>query len=65
MKIKGLKIILSQKDNASEEAFDKVLRKFKNQVKKSGIIKELRDRMYFQKPSEKRHQQKLKAKRKR
>ena len=55
MKIKGLKIILNEKDNSSLEAFDLVLRKFKRQVKKFGLIQELRNRMYFVKPSEKRH----------
>ena len=64
MKVKGLKIILSEKDNSSTEDFDKVLRTFKKQVRKFGIIKEVRERMSFVKPSEKLRLKRLKRKRK-
>jgi len=63
MKIKGLHITLSEKDNASSEAFEKVLRKFKKAIRNAGILKELRDRMAFMKPSEKKRKKRL-AKRK-
>ena len=59
MRIKGRKIILSEKDNISQETFDKVLRKFKKLTRKLGIIKEIRDRRYFEKPSSKKRKVRL------
>lgn len=64
MKIYGLKITLSDKDNSTPEAFDKVLQKFKKLIRKEGIIKEIRDRMAFMKPSAKRRKKELENKRK-
>lgn len=59
MKNRGLKIILSDKDNSSLEAFENVLKKFKKKVRISGVLKEVRDRMSFMKPSEKRRRKRL------
>jgi small subunit ribosomal protein S21 len=40
---------------------DKALKKFKRKFEKIGIIKELRDRQYFEKASVKKRNKKLKA----
>lgn len=45
------------------EDLDKVLRKFKTRIRREGIIDELRDREYYEKPSQKRRKQEEKAKR--
>ena len=59
MKIINKKIILDEKDNSSQEAFDKVLRKFKKLTRRLGIIKEARENMIFVKPSEKKRKKRL------
>jgi len=45
------------------ESFDGLLKRFKKEVDDSGILKEFRDRQYFMKPSTKRHQTKMRNKR--
>jgi small subunit ribosomal protein S21 len=45
------------------ESIDSLIRRFKKEVDDSGILKEWRDRQYFQKPSTKRHKEKMRAKR--
>ena len=37
------------------EPFDRMLRRFKKQVERAGIIQECRDREYYVKPNQKRH----------
>ncbi|MCX7927553.1 MAG: 30S ribosomal protein S21 [Candidatus Omnitrophica bacterium] len=36
------------------ESFEAAMRKFKRQIEQEGILRELRDRKHYQKPSEKR-----------
>ena len=45
------------------ESLEKLLKRFKKKVDDEGILKEWRDRQYFVKPSTKRHQEKMTAKR--
>tara|TARA_Y100000590_G_scaffold425212_1_gene532965 strand:+ start:560 stop:808 length:249 start_codon:yes stop_codon:yes gene_type:complete len=37
------------------EPFDRMLRRFKKQVERAGIIQECREREYYVKPNQKRH----------
>jgi len=57
MKITGRKFILSEKDNASQESFDRVLRKFKKLTR--DIIKQAREHSIFEKPSLKKRKKRL------
>lgn len=43
------------------ESIDRALKKFKRKFEKTGVIKELRERQQFTKPSVKSRNQKLKA----
>jgi small subunit ribosomal protein S21 len=45
------------------ESFDNLVKRFKKEVDDAGILKEWRERQYFVKPSTKRHQDKMRAKR--
>lgn len=52
-------IIVNVKEN---ESIDKALKRFKKKFEKTGVLRELRSRTFFQKPSIKRRQEVLKAK---
>ena len=39
-----------------QESFDKMLRRFKNQCERAGIVKTVRDKEYYEKPNVKRNQ---------
>ncbi len=54
-KIKGLYVKVKGKD---ARALDKALKKFKRIIKDSGIMLELREREYFEKPSVKKRRKK-------
>lgn len=41
--------------NKNVEPFDRMLRRFKKQVERAGIIQECRDREYYVKPNQRRH----------
>lgn len=43
------------------ESNDELLKRFRKKFSKSGVSKELRDRMYFEKPSDKRRRKKLQS----
>jgi small subunit ribosomal protein S21 len=43
------------------ENIDKALKKFKRKFEKTGVVKELRDRQKFTKPSVRKREEKLKA----
>jgi len=43
------------------ESLDKVLRKFKRQLEREGLFKELRKREFYEKPNERRRKKYLKA----
>jgi small subunit ribosomal protein S21 len=51
-------IIVSVKDN---ESIDKALKRFKKKFEKTGVLKELRSRTFFEKPSVKKRAEKIKA----
>ena len=43
------------------ESIDRALKKYKRKFEKTGVVKELRERQKFTKPSVKKRQEKLKA----
>ncbi|WP_128546059.1 30S ribosomal protein S21 [Larkinella soli] len=51
-------IIVNVKEN---ESIDKALKRFKKKFEKTGVLRELRSRTAFEKPSVKRRQEILKA----
>jgi small subunit ribosomal protein S21 len=51
-------IIVNVKEN---EPIDKALKRFKKKFEKTGVLKELRSRMAFQKPSVARRQEVIRA----
>ncbi|HIE44013.1 MAG TPA: 30S ribosomal protein S21 [Candidatus Omnitrophica bacterium] len=46
------------------EPLDRALRRLKKQVEKEGLLRELREREYYEKPSQKRRKKYLKAQKK-
>jgi small subunit ribosomal protein S21 len=46
-----------------QEPFDKMLRRFKNQCERAGIVKTVREKEYYEKPNVKRNQKKQALKR--
>ena len=46
-----------------QEPFDKMLRRFKNQCERGGIVKTVREKEYYEKPNVKRNQKKQALKR--
>lgn len=58
-KTKGeIMIIVSVKEN---ESIDKALKRFKKKFEKTGVLKEIRSRSYFEKPSVRRRNEVLRA----
>lgn len=51
-------IVVNVKEN---ESIDKALKRFKKKFEKTGVLKELRARTYFEKPSVKQRAVKLRA----
>ncbi len=51
-------IIISVKEN---ESIDKALKRFKKKFEKTGVLKEIRQRNFFEKPSIKKRAVKIKA----
>lgn len=51
-------IIVNVKEN---ESLDRALKKFKKKFEKTGVLRELRERQQFTKPSVKKRHQKIKA----
>ncbi len=51
-------IIVSVKEN---ESIDKALKRFKKKFEKTGVLKELRSRTHFEKPSVKKRTERIKA----
>lgn len=51
-------IIVNVKDN---ESVDRALKRFKKKFEKTGVLKELRSRTYFEKPSVSKKKQKERA----
>jgi small subunit ribosomal protein S21 len=42
--------------NRQEEPFDRMLRRFKKQCERAGIVQEVRDRQYHEKPNDTKNQ---------
>jgi small subunit ribosomal protein S21 len=53
---------MSKVEIKKDESFEAALRRFKRQIEQEGILKDVRDRKHYEKPSEKRRK---KARRKR
>lgn len=51
-------IIVNIKEN---ESIDKALKRFKKKFERTGVLRELRDRTYFEKPSVSRRTERIKA----
>jgi small subunit ribosomal protein S21 len=51
-------IIVNVKEN---ESIDKALKRFKKKFEKTGVLKEIRSRSYFEKPSVRRRNEVLRA----
>jgi len=45
-------IILSQVEVKRDESFESALRRFKKKIEQEGILREVRDRKHYEKPSE-------------
>ena len=45
------------------ESFESALRRFKRKIEREGILREVRDRAYYEKPSKKRRRKRLRPKR--
>ena len=54
---------LTVKSKGKEDNVEKLIKRFIRKTKKQGIIKELRDRRYFEKPSKIRHERNIRIKR--
>jgi len=54
---------LTVKSKGSDDNVEKLIKRFIRKTKKQGIIKELRDRRYFEKPSKIRHERNIRIKR--
>ena len=53
----------NDKKRNKTESFDQLLRRFKKSCERAGIVQEVRDREYYQKPNQKRHEANQKRKR--
>ena len=51
--------------NRNVEPFDRMLRRFKKQCERAGIVQEVRDRQYYEKPNQKKHSKNQEIKRRR
>lgn len=51
-------IVVNVKEN---ESIDKALKRFKKKFERTGVLKELRSRTFFEKPSVTRREEKIKA----
>ena len=47
-------IILSEVEVRKDESFEAALRRFKKKIEQEGILREVRDRKHYEKPSERR-----------
>ena len=54
---------MRRKQNNSNYNFDRMLRQFRNKVKRSGLMDDLRKNEYYEKPAQKRQRLKNAAKR--
>ena len=54
---------MSKIDIKKGESFESALRRFKRKIEQDGILREVRDRSYYEKPSEKRRRKKSRKQR--
>jgi small subunit ribosomal protein S21 len=54
---------LTVKSKGKDEPVEKLIKRFIRKTKKQGIVKELRDRRYFEKPSKIRHKRNIRIRR--
>jgi small subunit ribosomal protein S21 len=56
-------IAMSEIEIKKGESFELALRRFKRKITQEGILRELRDRAYYEKPSSKRRRKRARSKR--
>ncbi len=56
-------IIVPEVEVKKDESFEAALRRFKKQIEQEGILRELRDRKHYEKPSEKKRKKMRKGRR--
>jgi len=56
-------IIVPEVEVKRDESFEAALRRFKKQIEQEGILRELRDRKHYEKPSEKKRKKMRKGNR--
>lgn len=56
-------IIVPEVEVKRDESFESALRRFKKQIEQEGILRELRDRKHYEKPSEKKRKKMRKGRR--
>jgi len=54
---------LTVKSKGNDESIEKLIKRFVRKTKKQGVIKEIRDRRYFEKPSKIRHERNIRIQR--
>ena len=54
---------MSQIEIKKGESFESALRRFKRKIEREGILREVRDRSYYEKPSTKRRRKRPKSRR--
>ena len=54
---------MSKVEIKKDESFEAALRRFKRQIEQEGILKEVRDRKHYEKPSETKRRARLRAER--
>lgn len=55
-------IILPEIEIKKDESFESALRRFKKQIENEGILRELRERKHYEKPSERKRKKSRKKK---
>ncbi len=56
-------MIVPEVEVKKDESFEAALRRFKKQIEQEGILRELRDRKHYEKPSEKKRKKMRKGNR--
>lgn len=54
---------MSEIQYRKDESFESMLRRFKRKVEQEGILREVRDRKHYEKPSERKRRRRSKSKR--
>jgi small subunit ribosomal protein S21 len=59
----SIRINIDKIDKSDHNTLDRVLRRFKKMCEKEGLIKEIKKKQYYEKPSQKKRREYLKRKR--